>query len=135
MKKGNIKGCCDKKRRNFKFSPYPAILPNCVQFYILSMKLFTFSHVHASLRIPYISEGLLLMFPFLIYIPLTFSPNSLAHFISQIAPSAFLVFSEIKTIIASQLLILVLQFVFQLESQGFFTDISTNSYGILVFFA
>jgi len=33
MKKGNIKGCCDKKRRNSKFLPYPAILPSrcCVQ--------------------------------------------------------------------------------------------------------
>jgi len=27
MKKGNIKGCCDKKRRNFQFLSYPAILP------------------------------------------------------------------------------------------------------------
>src|SRR5690606_27794185 len=31
IKKGNIKGCCDKKRGNFQFLPYPAIEPNaCV---------------------------------------------------------------------------------------------------------
>src|SRR5690606_38482650 len=28
MKKGNIKVCCDRKRRNFQFFPYPAIAPN-----------------------------------------------------------------------------------------------------------
>src|SRR5690606_35359897 len=27
MKKGNITGCCDKKKRNFQFLPYPAISP------------------------------------------------------------------------------------------------------------
>src|SRR5690606_10909991 len=67
--------------------------------------------------------------------PLRGISSSLAHFISHNCPSAFLVFFVTITKTPSHPFILFLQFVFQAESHGFLTDISTNSNGEFSFLA
>lgn len=47
MKKGNIKGCCDKKRRNFQFLLYSAILPiRCYRQLLYLFFLFILKHFY-----------------------------------------------------------------------------------------
>src|SRR5215467_10211652 len=87
-----------------------------------SIKFLMFGHVQVTTRVFPSSAGLPRMSSLCTQTPIIGMFSSLAHFISQHAPSPFGVFLLIKAITPSQPLILLRQFVFHCESQGSFTD-------------
>src|SRR5690606_2686379 len=105
-------------------------------YYIFLIMFAKLSHDHVIIFRPFNSGGIEPWSFFLMCIPITGIPSSLAHFISHLAPLECHVFLLKSTIMPSQDLILVRHFCFHIcSSQGCLTDISTKVKGERSFFA